>query len=351
MGTSEKIRVGFIGAGGIARHQMGFLAKMDDVEVVAAADVSEQALRDSKDIIAGLKTFAEYSEMLSKVELDAVSVCTPNYLHAQPTVDALEAGCAVIVEKPMAMNAGEAASMVEAAEKAKKLLVIGFQNRFSAEADYLKRAIDAGMFGKILYARCKTLRRRGIPNWGVFVRKDMQGGGPMIDIGVHIIEVAHYLMGSPKPVSVLGNTYTYIGDKKEKAEGVACGTPNWDWEHYTVEDLATGIVKFDNGATLTIEASFAGHMKEEHSAVFMGEKAGASLWPPEIYKDEAGTMTDVTPAFLPKQDFFQRKMRHFIDCVQTGKPSMSPGLHGLLVQQILDGVYQSAETGEEVRYD
>ena len=352
-GKKGKIRVGFIGAGGIARHHMGILDEMDDVKIVAAADVSASALDQAAEQFKIKNTFADYKEMLKETNLDAVSVCTPNYLHAQPAIDALNAELSVIVEKPMAMDAVEAQAMVDAAKKNKQLLVIGFQYRYSPEAQMIKRYIDAGEFGNVLYARCKALRRRGIPNWGVFTRKDLQGGGPMIDIGVHIIEVTHYLMGSPKPVSVLGNTYTYLDDKQEKAEGVACGWPNWDWENYTVEDLATGLVRFENGATLSIEASFAGHMKEEWSSVIMGEKAGASLFPVEIYKDEAGTMVNTTPETLPQKDAFTWKMRDWVDCIKSGDydATMSPGEHGVMVQQILDGVYQSAEAGHEIRFD
>jgi predicted dehydrogenase len=350
--TRKKVRVGFIGAGGIARHHMGILEKFEDVDIVAASDVSEKALEQCAEQFKIKKTFTDYKEMLKEVDLDAVSICTPNYLHAQPAIDAVDSGLTVIVEKPMAMNATEAQAMVDAAKKNNQLLVIGFQYRYSPEAQAVKRYIDNGDFGKILYARCKALRRRGIPNWGVFTRKDLQGGGPMIDIGVHIIEVTHYLMGSPKPVSVLGNTYTYIGDNKEKAEGVACGWPSWDHKNYTVEDLATGLVRFDNGATLTIEASFAGHMKDEWSSVIMGEKAGASVYPIEIYKDEAGLMVDTKPAFLPNVDAFEQKLRNWIDTFKSGDyaKSMAPGEHGVMVQQILDGVYQSAETGAEVRF-
>jgi predicted dehydrogenase len=349
----KKIRVGFIGAGGIARHHMGLLDKFDDVKIVAASDPSEDALKQCSEQFKIKDTYTDYKEMLKEAKLDAVNVCTPNYLHAQPAIDALNLGLSVIVEKPMAMNAIEAQSMVDAAKKNDRLCVIGFQYRYGPESQTIKKYIDDGQFGKILYARCKALRRRGIPNWGVFTRKDLQGGGPMIDIGVHIIEVTHYLMGSPKPVSVLGNTYTYLGDDKETAENVACGWPNWDHENYTVEDLATGLVRFDNGATLSIEASFAGHLKDEWSSVLMGEKAGASLFPTEIYKDEAGTMVDVKPSMMPEVDGFEMKLRNWVDCVKSGEyeKSMAPGEHGVMVQQILDGVYQSAEAGKEIRFD
>jgi predicted dehydrogenase len=349
--AKKKIRVGFIGSGGIARHHMGLIAKMDDVKIVAAADPSEKALEETAKEYKGLRCYADYKDMLAEGKLDAISVCTPNFLHAQPTIDALNAGLPVIVEKPMAMNAQECEAMIAASKKNKQLLVIGFQYRFGPEATVLKRYIDEDKFGKILYGRCQALRRRGIPNWGVFTRKDLQGGGPMIDIGVHILEVTHYLMGSPKVVSVSGNTYTYIGDSKEKSTDVVCGWNNWDYENYTVEDLATGFVKFDNGATLSIEASFAMHGKDEWSSVIMGEKGGASVFPLEIYKDESGHMVNTKIEKMPDIDGFAAKMRNWVDCIQTGAEPVAPAEHGLAVQQILDGVYQSAETGSEVRFD
>src|SRR5258708_2765192 len=133
------------------------------------------------------------------------------------------------------MNAIEGKAMLAAAKKAKKHLVIGFQHRFEPKSAVIKRQIDDGEFGKICYVRCQALRRRGIPNWGVFGRKDLQGGGPMIDIGVHIMKTAHYLIGSPKPISASGNIYTYLGNKPMQA---LANWPNWDHKTYTVEDLA-----------------------------------------------------------------------------------------------------------------
>lgn len=349
----SKVRVGFVGSGGIARHYMGLFTKnmANDVEIVAISDSSDAALALAGDQFSIAKRFKNYKDMLRIKELDAVCVCTPNYLHAQPTIDALGAGKHVIVEKPMAMNATEAAAMVKAGKDNKKILVIGFQYRYAPAAQVIKRAIDEGQFGKVLFARCQALRRRGIPNWGVFTRKDLQGGGPMIDIGVHIIEVAHYLMGSPKPVSAFGSTYTYIGDKEEKAKGVACGWPNWDYKNYTVEDLAVGLIRFDNGATLSVEASFAAHIeKDVFSFTLMGEKAGAQFEPLMLFKDEAGVMVNVTPTYVGGQDGFLTKLQDFIECVKTGKQPQAPGEHGLMVQQILDGVYRSAETGKVVTF-
>jgi predicted dehydrogenase len=285
--------------------------------------------------------------MLKKVKPDAVSVCTPNGLHAPATIAALKAGAHVMVEKPLAMNAREGKRMLDAAERYGKKLIIGFQQRFDAKAQYLKNAVDAGQFGKVLFGRVQALRRRGIPNWGVFGRKDLQGGGPMIDIGVHALEVTHYVMGSPKPVAASGNTYTYMGDKPSN---VLSQWPGWDHKTYTVEDLAVGQIRFENGATIHIESSFVAHI-ETNLMTFqlMGEKAGGSWNPVKLYEDNNGYMVNTEPGWLPKVDIFQAKMRNFVEHVLYNEPTTAPAEHGLMVQKMLDGIYESAEKGREVK--
>jgi predicted dehydrogenase len=196
------------------------------------------------------------------------------------------------------------------------------------------------------------LRRRGIPNWGVFGRKEEQGGGPMIDIGVHVIEMAHYVMGAPKPVAASGNTWTYLGDKPSDT---VCPWPNWDWKTYTVEDLAIGQIRFENGAIMQIEASFCAHIEKNiWNFQMMGTKGGASWDPAAIYSDVHGTMMNSSPGFLPKADFgdlFVSKLRNFVTGCLNDTPLEAPGEAGLAVQKILDGVYRSAEAGTEVTID
>ncbi len=345
--SGEKLRLGFVGVRGIANAHMRGLAHRSDVEYVAACDIDEEALATFKEQWGFQQTYTDWKEMLAKADLDAVSVCTPNFLHYQPTLDALRAGCHVMIEKPLAMNAKEGQKMVDEAAKAGKELVIGFQHRFNPMVQMIRDYRDQGALGDILYARVWALRRRGIPNWGMFVRKDLQGGGPMIDIGVHAIEMAHYAMGCPAPVSAVGQTYTYLGDKDSHA--VKCSWAGWDHSNYTVEDLATGYVRFDNGATMTIEASFAAHIGTQGmDFTLMGTEGGASLSDGKIFRDQGGYMVDVTPAWLPKNEMFKVKMDGFVDCVLHGQPNLAPGEHGLMVQKILDAVYASAEAGKEI---
>jgi len=348
--ASKSFKIGFIGAGGIAHAHANNLKKIDGVEIVAAADPIAAGLEKFKTQQSVARTYTDFKEMLAKeTELDAISVCTPNGLHAEASIAALQSGKHVIVEKPMAMNAKECQLMIDAAKKAGKQLVVGFQYRFDGKTQLIRKQVESGDFGKVLHVRCQALRRRGIPNWGVFGRKDLQGGGPMIDIGVHCIEMAHYAMGSPKPVSASGNIWTYLGNKPMEAQ---CGWPNWDYKTYTVEDLAVGLIRFDNGATLSIEASFAAHIeKDVWNFTMMGEKGGANWDPVQVFRDQGGYMFNLTPSHVPGGDIFEKKMRHFVEVCRDGKPNIAPGEAGLAVQQMLDGVYGSAETGREVRFD
>ncbi len=343
----KKFRVAFIGCGGIAQTHLGALKQMDDVEVVAGVDIKPERLKLMEDKWGVTKLYKDWKTMLKEVQPDGVSVCTPNGVHALPAIDAANAGCHVIVEKPMAMNPAECVKMIEAAKKHKVKLAVGFQYRYHSKSQYLKRAVDAGQLGDIMFARCQALRRRGIPNWGVFGQKKLQGGGPMIDIGVHIIEMAHYVMGSPKPVAATGNTWTHMGNKPSN---VLSQWPNWDYKTYTVEDLAIGHVRFENGAILHIEASFVNHIpKDVWNFQLMGTKGGANWDPAEIYRDDAGTMINSAPGFLPNTDgfdtMFKIKLRNWVDAATKGTPLTAPGEAGLAVQKMLDGVYRSADAG------
>ncbi|HHN46834.1 MAG TPA: Gfo/Idh/MocA family oxidoreductase, partial [Planctomycetes bacterium] len=286
------VKIGFIGSGGIALTQMGHLSKLPGVEIVAASDINKQMLAKAREQFNVQRLYEDWKEMLAEEkDMVAVSVCTPNKLHCEPTVAALNAGKHVLVEKPIAMNAKEGEKMVAAAKKNKKLLQIAFQFRFRPSTQAIRKQVEAGALGKILYVRCQALRRRGIPNWGVFGRKELQGGGPMIDIGVHIMEEAHYVIGKPKPVSAKGAAYTYLGNRKSQT---VCPWPNWDYKTYTVEDLAVGMVTFEDGANLLIEASFAAHIENDvFNVQVMGTKGGAILEPPKIFTDQNGYMVNI----------------------------------------------------------
>lgn len=343
------LTIAFIGGGGIARCHANWLRKFENVRIVGCTEINEESCqwwRSEFDI----PTFSDHQEMLAELKPDAVDICTPNFLHYQPSLDALRAGAHVFVEKPMAMRASECQEMLDVANANGRKIVVGFQHRFEPRVQYISKAVEAGRFGKILYTRVSIFRRRGIPNWGVFGRKDLQGGGCLIDIGVHALDMAWYAIGKPKPVAVSGNTWRFIGTDKDKAANVACMWPNWDTESYTVEDLAAGQIRFADNSLLTLETSFAMHNQEEgYNFTIYGEQAGATLDPLKIYTDDFGHMVDVTPAYLPNTEVWDIKVRGMIDHFLHDGPNLASGEDGLHVQQMLDGIYESARIGREVR--
>jgi predicted dehydrogenase len=348
--AGKRLRVAYIGCGGVLQFHMSALVHVPEIEVVAGCDIDPARLSNLEHTWGVKRHYSDWKQMLREVKPDAVSVCTPNGLHMQPVIDAADAGCHVIVEKPMAMNPDQCRQMIDAAKRNNVKLAVGFQYRFHPYTDFLLKQRDAGTFGNILFVRCQALRRRGIPNWGVFGRKELQGGGPMIDIGVHVIEMAHHLIGSPEPVAASGNTWTYLGNK---ASEVASMWPGWDYKTYNVEDLAIGQVRFANGAILQIEAMFAGHIeKDVWNFTFMGDKGGGHWDPPMVFTDRAGSMVNESPGWIsPKTDFqtlFQYKLKNFADACLNDRPLRAPGEAGLAVQKILDGVYRSAAAGREV---
>jgi predicted dehydrogenase len=363
----KKLRVAIIGCGGIAQTHLHNFKNIPEVEVVAGVDVDIERLKIMRDTWgipedclfgASFKTGKTTSqtgwvEMLKKMgdRIDAVDVCTPNGWHCKPVVDACNAGKHAIVEKPMAMNPAECEKMIQAAKKSKVKLSVGFQHRYRPGMQALLEARDNGVFGDILFVKVQALRRRGIPNWGVFGQKEKQGGGPMIDIGVHMIEAAYEFMGCPKPVAASANCWTYMGNKKE-ATDVRCPWPGWDWKTYTVEDLAIGQIRFANGAIMQIESSFAAHVPEEkHCFSAIGTRAGCK-WPdPVVYTDQNNTMVDITPHYLGDDGWdamFTAKLKDWASGCLKGTELSASGEDGLNVQKILDGVYRSAAAGKEV---
>jgi predicted dehydrogenase len=255
---------------------MPALSRLKDVEMVAFCDiVSERAQKAAKQYgSADAKVFANYQEML-KEDLDVVHVLTPNKSHSPITVAALEAGKHVMCEKPMAINTEEAQKMVDAAKRTGKKLTIGYQNRFRPDSMYLKKCIEAGDLGDIYYARALAIRRRAVPTWGVFLDAEQQGGGPLIDIGTHALDLTLWEMDNYEPEMVVGSVFRKLGDNENSAN--AWGP--WDPKQYTVEDSAFGFVKMKNGATIVLESSWALNMIDANEAktILCGDKAGADM--------------------------------------------------------------------------
>lgn len=350
--VGRKLRWAFIGCGGISTTHLNAIAKIPEIEVVAGCDIKPERLTLMKEKYNMPAVYEKWDDMLKDIQPDVVDVCTPNGVHCPAAIAALNAGCHVITEKPMAMNPAECQQMIDAAKANNKKLAVGFQFRYHPRSELFVRAREAGDIGDIMFVKCQALRRHGIPNWGVFGQKDLQGGGPMIDIGVHIMESAHYCMGSPRPVAASGNIWTYYGDKPAD---ILCPWPNWDWKTFTVEDLAIGQIRFDNGAIMQIESSFSAHIeKDVFNFQIMGTKGGYNWETGTFYTDHCGTMMNSTAHYLPSTDFgelFIRKLRNFASGCLNGTPLRAPGEAGLAVQKMIDGVYRSADAGHEVTID
>jgi predicted dehydrogenase len=347
---AKPLRVGIIGCGGIAQTHIGYMTKIPGVSIVAGADIRPVALdvMANKHKVPVSHLFEDFNTLLAQVgdDIDAISVCTPNGVHAAAVIAAANAGKDVLCEKPIAMNPVEAQAMADAVKANGVKFVMGFQHRYEPRSKYVRDLIERGALGKILYVRAQALRRRGIPNWGVFGRKEMQGGGPMIDIGVHILDTAHSLMGNPKPITATGNTWTWHGNKPSD---VKSQWPNWDHATYTVEDLAAGMIRFDDGAILTLESSFVNHIKEDVFDIqIFGEKGGVIWSTSETFTDYNTYMINAKPAFYPQWDMWEYKIRHFIEVARDGRENECPVEHGVMVQKMLSGIYASAEAGKEV---
>ena len=232
--VTKKLRWAIVGCGGISETHLAAIKQIPQIEVVAGCDIKPERLKLMKEKYGIEATYEKWDDLLREVKPDVIDVCTPNGVHCPAVLAAVEAGCHAITEKPMAMDPAECQKMIDAAKANDRKLAVGFQQRYHPSSDFCVNARENGDLGDIMFVRVQALRRRGIPNWGVFGQKELQGGGPMIDIGVHLIESAHYCIGSPRPVSASGNCWTYIGDKP--SEVVSCW-PGWDWKTYTVEDL------------------------------------------------------------------------------------------------------------------
>ncbi len=357
----NKIRAGFIGCGGIANNKhMPSIKQIDEVEIVAFCDlVKEKAEKSARDFgTETAKIFTDYKELL-KEELDAVYVCTPNRSHSQITVDALLSGKNVMCEKPMAINYQEALAMIDAAEKSGKLLTIGYQNRYRPDSIYLKKECEEDVLGDIYYAKAKAIRRRAVPTWGVFLNEYEQGGGPLIDIGTHALDLTLWMMDNYKPKYAVGTTYHKLN--KETEPGNAFG--EWNPEEFTVEDSAFGFVVMENGATITLEASWALNTLDviEAKTVLCGTKAGADMQDGlringvkhnhqyVITPDLRAGGVDFFDGTAPSADVIEQ--RTFVNAILgKGKLTVLPQ-QAATVTRILDAIYESAKTGKPVYFN
>jgi predicted dehydrogenase len=339
----DKLRIGVIGLGIGVAHIRGY-REHPQAEVVAISDMDKVRLDQKGEEFKIDSRYTDAMKMIREEKLDVVSVATPNKFHKPLTLAALKAGCHVMCEKPMAMNAQEGQSMVMAAKAAKKRLMIDFSYRFNPQSYALKKAVEGGILGEVYYARTVWNRRRGLPGFGGwFGQKGLSGGGPLIDLGVHRLDLALWLMNYPKPVWVMGNAYDPIGSRLAKEQK----------KQFDVEDFASAMIKFANGASLSLEASWAANIKqnEEMETRLLGTKAGLIQkninegyeWEAEIFVERDGCQYDMK--LHPPVPSAKGAMYHFVDAIVNNRPHIATGEEGLTVMKILDAVYASAKKG------
>jgi len=349
------IKVGIIGCGAIARaeHIPGLLALSDRCQITGLYDASESSILQTRALLPDVPSFDSVDALLAAPGLDAVVVATPNLCHAEPTIAALKAGKHVLVEKPMAVLSQDALRMQEAAQESGKILQVGLNFRFHGVTRFLDDFIAHGHMGDVQYARAKCLRRRGVPNWGGFIDKSINGGGPLIDLGVHILDLTLHLMGYPTPVSVSGATFDTLG----KDPSVENFFGPYDRSKFSVEDFAVGFIRFANGACVTLESSFMSNGEgDPYETQIYGTKAGALVRPVgdpplQIFKELDGQFFTMSPARIPNVPrTHHAEVEAFIQAIQDGKPSPVPGSEGVILTQILEAIYESAATGREIRF-
>ena len=351
------IKVGIIGCGGIAnKKHMPALKKVADCEMVAFCDIIPERAEAAKVKFGtpDAKVYTDYKELLTDPEIEVVHVCTPNRAHSFITVDALDAGKNVMCEKPMAINTEEAQKMLDAKARSGKLLSIGYQSRFRDDAVFMKQEAEAGTFGDIYYAKATALRRRKVPTWGVFLNEYEQGGGPLIDIGTHALDLTLWIMNNYKPKYCLGSVYHKLNN--DTNQGNQWG--NWDPEKFTVEDSAFGFVVMENGATIVLESSWAINMLDTREAItsVCGTLGGADMLQGlRINGIRNGRQYTLTPSFdagtttlfesTPQENTAEREERLWIEAVREGKEPLTKPEEAFVITKILEGIYTSAKTG------
>lgn len=349
----KKTKILMIGAGNIANTHLNAYKNNEEAEIAAICDINESRLNETGDLFNIEKRFTSVDEMLKSVPADAADVCVWNCSHADCTIAALNAGLHVLCEKPMAFNTQQAEAMASAAKKNNKLLMIGFVRRFLNITNVVKEFIDNGDLGEIYYTKATCTRRHGNPG-GWFSNKSLSGGGPVIDLGVHIIDQSRYLMGKPKPVSVYAATFDKLGKRDNLKTHVDWSPRDAKPEDICdVEDLASALIRYDNGAVTALEVSFAMNGDGIYKNEFFGTKGGANFTDDTIklYAEMNNYMVDVTPDLHNLKDnknFFQGEMDHFIDCINGRAECISTAEDGIEIMKILDAIYESARTGHEV---
>lgn len=361
--SDRKLRIGIIGTGGIAGSHIASYKKQPDVEVVAGADlIPGKAEKFFKDNGVEAKAFTDYKEMIDTMNLDAVSVCTYNRTHAECTIYALEHGLPVLLEKPMTVTLDEAIAIREAEKKSGKIVSVGFQPRFDANMQMIKKIVQSGELGRVYYVQTGGGRRHGIPvSWSeTFIENDKAGLGALGDIGCYSIDLVMNALGNPKPLTVTGTATDYFGTTPEAYSQV--GKPECA-KKFSVDDFASAYIRLEGGIILDFRIAWYMHLDTPGDTIIMGTKGSLRIpstdcWngsfnkPMTIYHDVAGEPVETVVPLLPATtDLFDRKIRSFLNAVITGGEAPVPTSQIIYNQAILDGIQRSSDCGHEVEIE
>jgi predicted dehydrogenase len=364
----KKLKIGLVGCGGIANQKhMPALKQLSDLcEIVAFCDlIRERAEKAAKEYgIPEAKVYTDYHEMFKDTAIDVIHVLTPNVAHCPVTVAAFEAGKNVMCEKPMAASVSDAAKMIEAWKKSGRQFTVGYQNRFRPEVMMLHETCEKGELGDIYYAQAHAVRRRAVPTWGVFTNKQLQGGGPLIDIGTHALDITLWMMNNYHPVSVSGAVFHKLGNLKQATEGNMFGP--WNPETFDVEDSAFGMIKMENGSVINLSAAWALNVSESREAAttLCGTKAGAEIhsgmsYPQNdvvINRGHNGMLTEERLSQGGGIAYFEGnksepgylEAKQWLEALLNGTEPLVKPEQAFVVTQILEAVYKSAATGKEI---
>ncbi len=352
--SEQRLKVGVIGAGVGVMHLAGYAA-LPRVEIVAVAGLDDARVEELAAKYGVPQTFHDYQDLLAVPEIEAVSVCLPNMLHAPVTIAALRGGKHVLVEKPLALTPTEGRAMLAAAAEQQRILMVAFNHRYRGDVQWVKQYVESGALGRIYYAKAHWMRRHGIPQLGGwFSSKAQAGGGPLIDLGVHVLDMAMYLLGDPATQTVSASTYAEFGPRGLKGTEAPTAAP----VRYDVEDLATAFIRLEGGTTLLLEASWATHgpARDDFGVTLYGTEGGVELLvrnyghehTVRVFTDLAGAPTDLLPS-TPKGGDHATVIARFVAAILDGAPPIPSGAEGLRRADVIAACYRSAAGAQEVR--
>ncbi|MDA0841373.1 MAG: Gfo/Idh/MocA family oxidoreductase [Planctomycetota bacterium] len=332
---------------GIGRPNGSAIDKHPRGQVTALCDLEEDRMADYAKTLSGeVKLYTDYKKMCKDKEIDAVFVGTPNQWHVPVALEAIRNGKHVMVTKPLADSNKAAKKVVAAAEAAGVVNMMSLSTRFSDNVRYLGGLIRAGEFGDVYYGRALSIRRNGIPAWNLgFIKK---GGGAFRDMGVHVLDAAWWLIGMPKPVTVSGVAGAKFGPK---GLGYSGNVKKEVWSQYDSDDYAGGLIRFDNGAALQVESFWASHQPGEFQIELFGTDAGSTLNPLTIYKCNGKVTEDIKPGLPKETPAWDNIADNFISAILDGEECQAPLRHGMIVQEMMEAILESAATGAEIRLD